>query len=103
MERVLLAVELVPVGRVVSYGEVAELVGTSARRVGAVLKLHGGAVPWWRVTNAQGELPAPLLAEAKTHWSAEGIGIAASGRGCRRAQHRADLTALGAAYDRVAF
>ena len=31
IERVLCAVECVPAGRVVSYGDIAELVGTSAR------------------------------------------------------------------------
>lgn len=100
VERVLAAVESVPAGHVVSYGDVAELVGTSARRVGAVLKLHGSGVPWWRVTNASGELPAPLLSEARKHWAREGITVAASGRGCRLRQHRPDLVAWGSAYER---
>lgn len=98
VERVLVAVDLVPPGSVVTYGDVAELVGTSPRRVGAVLKSHGHGVPWWRVTNASGELPAPLLTAAKDHWAAEGIAVARSGRGCRVGDHRADLPALGAAY-----
>lgn len=99
VERVLVAVELVPVGHVVSYGDVAELVGTSARRVGAVLKLDGHGVPWWRVTNASGELTAPLLSEARTHWAREGITVAPSGKGCQLRRHRADLVAWGSAYD----
>ena len=41
IERVLCAVECVPAGRVVSYGDIAELVGTSARRVGAVMASAG--------------------------------------------------------------
>ena len=60
IERVLCAVECVPAGRVVSYGDIAELVGTSARRVGAVMASAGPGVPWWRVVNAAGRLPAHL-------------------------------------------
>lgn len=69
---VLCAVECVPSGRVVSYGDIAELVGTSARRVGAIMAQAGDEVPWWRVTNASGQLPAHLLSEATRHWIVEG-------------------------------
>lgn len=99
VERVLAAVESVPAGSVVTYGDVGELVGTSARRVGAVLHRHGTGVPWWRVTNSRGELPADLVAAARTHWDREGIGTASSGRGCRLAEHRADLVSWGSAYE----
>lgn len=98
IERVLTAVELVPPGCVVSYGDLGELVGTSARRVGAVLKAYGQGVPWWRVTNAAGELPLALLDEARACWRREGIGLSRSGRGCRIGDHRADLAELGTAY-----
>lgn len=97
-EKVLTAVEMVPPGHVVSYGDIAELVGTSARRVGTIMSRHGSAVPWWRVTNASGELPAHLLEEAGKRWAEEGIGRSASGRGCRISRHRADLVALGEAW-----
>lgn len=72
-ERVLRAAEQIPAGSVVSYGVVAELVGTSARHVGAVMNRDGGQVPWWRVTNARGELPEQLLALARKRWKQEGI------------------------------
>ena len=52
VEQVLHAVECIPAGRVVSYGDVAELVGTSARRVGAIMASAGSGVPWWRVVSA---------------------------------------------------
>ena len=64
VERVLCAVECIPTGRVVSYGDLAELVGTSARRVGAIMASAGPGVPWWRVVNASGRLPGHLVAEA---------------------------------------
>ncbi len=66
------AVECVPSGRVVSYGDVAELVGTSPRRVGTVLAQAGFEVPWWRVVNASGQLPAHLMDHARHHWRIEG-------------------------------
>lgn len=56
---VLAAVDRIPPGRVMSYGDVAEYVGSgSARAVGAVLSRHGHEVPWQRVVLSTGE-PAP--------------------------------------------
>lgn len=54
-ELVLRAVELVPPGRLVSYGDVAALLGTGPRQVGAVMAREGHGVQWWRVTNASGD------------------------------------------------
>lgn len=58
-ELVLEVVRAVPRGKVVSYGQVAEMVGAphSARQVGAVLyglRPEDGDVPWHRVVNAAG-------------------------------------------------
>ncbi|KRF30682.1 MGMT family protein [Nocardioides sp. Soil805] len=93
-ELVLRAVELVPRGRVVSYGDLGRVVGIGPRRVGSVLSRHGGGVTWWRVTNAAGEFPSDLLHEAVPHWHEEGIALKHSGRGCRIDVHRADLAEL---------
>src|SRR4051794_41875545 len=54
---VLDAVDLVPPGRVVTYGDVGALVGCGPRQVGRVMALWGGAVPWWRVLRAGGSPP----------------------------------------------
>jgi alkylated DNA nucleotide flippase Atl1 len=72
-ERVLLVVERIPFGCVLSYGEVAELASApSPRHVGRVLSLYGDAVPWWRVVRADGS-PAPhLRARQLAHLRAEG-------------------------------
>lgn len=96
-ERVLRAVEQIPRGSVVSYGDLAELVGTTPRIVGSVMAQYGSEVAWWRVTNHQGRLPEHLLAEASKHWRDEAIG--ATDRGCRIREHRADLDALAARYE----
>ena len=75
VERVLRAVELVPPGTVVAYGDLAELVGIGPRQVGSIMATWGSGVAWWRVTNAAGSLPPELLARAREHWAAEGIAL----------------------------
>ena len=97
VERVLCAVECVPAGRVVSYGDIAELVGTSARRVGAIMASAEPGVPWWRVVNASGRLPGHLVAEASRRWADEGT-PAVDGR-CVMSQARADLPRLAADHE----
>lgn len=94
LELVLRAVEQVPPGRVVSYGDLAWIIGIGPRQVGAAMREAGASVSWWRVTNHQGELPAHLLPEARRLWHQEGIPLRANGRGCDIRGHRADLGKL---------
>lgn len=101
VERVLRAVELVPPGRVVSYGDLAALVRTGPRQVGSIMRHWGAGVPWWRVTGHAGGLGGDLLARARPHWDAEGIGVRPDGLGCRIAVHRADLVELAGRYERA--
>lgn len=96
VEMVLRAVEQVPAGRVVAYGDIAELVGTSPRRVGTIMATYGGEVSWWRVTNRDGALPAQLLPLARKQWSREGI--THNGQRAGIARHRADLGRLADDY-----
>ena len=57
--QVLDVVDSIPPGRVMSYGDIAEYLGTGGpRQVGRVMALWGGAVAWWRVIHADGT-PAP--------------------------------------------
>lgn len=62
-QRILDVILAVPRGRVVSYGQVAELAGLPgrARMVGRVLRElpDGSAVPWHRVLGAGGLLRIP--------------------------------------------
>lgn len=99
VDRVLEVVDLVPPGRVVTYGDIAELLGCSPRMVGRYLALRGFETRWWRVTNAEGDLPPYLIDEAIGRWEEEGIALKKNGRGCRIADHRADLIALAEAYE----
>ena len=101
VERVLRAVEQVPRGRVVAYGDLAELVGIGPRQVGRVMSLYGSNVTWWRVTNASGDLPASLADEARARWADEGIAWKPNGVGCRITKHRADLARLADDYERA--
>lgn len=99
VERVLLAVEQIPPGRVAAYGDIAALLGIGARQVGRIMHDWGSDVAWWRVTNRDGDLPTGLLPRALPHWDAEAIGLKPNGRGCRIAAYRADLIALADDYE----
>lgn len=94
LERILGAVELIPPGRVASYGDIARVTGTSPRLVGRVMSTWGADVPWWRVVNATGDHPVRPAERWLAHWREEGIAVKASGRGCRIAEHRVDLEDL---------
>lgn len=91
IERAALAVACIPPGRVVSYGDLAELLGIGARQAGRLMATRAHDLPWWRVTNHAGDLPAPLRPEAAVHWELEGIGWKPNGLGCRIREHRAEL------------
>lgn len=84
-DRVLGVAELIPPGRVMTYGDVAEwLAGEQApeadderrvggpRQVGRVMALYGSAVPWWRVVRADGVLLPGSERRALEHYRAEG-------------------------------
>jgi alkylated DNA nucleotide flippase Atl1 len=58
-DRVLDVVEQIPAGRVMSYGDIAEYLGSGGpRQVGRVMATYGGSVAWWRVIHSDGT-PAP--------------------------------------------
>ena len=71
-EAVLAVVESIPVGRVMSYGDIAEFLGSGGpRQVGSVLAREGGGVPWWRVVHADGSPPPGKDGRALREWVAE--------------------------------
>jgi methylated-DNA-protein-cysteine methyltransferase-like protein len=82
---VLDVVDRIPRGQVLTYGDVAELMGRgSPRTVGAVLSNHGREVPWQRVVQASGRPAEPYLQEALALLAEEG---------CPLAGERVDLAA----------
>ena len=71
--RVLEVVDAIPPGRVMTYGDVAEMVGRgSPRNVGTVLSDHGREVPWQRVVQASGRPAEPHVQEALRLLAEEG-------------------------------
>jgi alkylated DNA nucleotide flippase Atl1 len=76
---VLDAVDLVPPGRVVTYGDIAALLRCGPRQVGAVMSAWGGAVAWWRVLRADGSPPRGHEHEALRHYRDEGTPLRPGG------------------------
>jgi alkylated DNA nucleotide flippase Atl1 len=75
-ERVLDLVATIPPGSVLTYGDVAERLGSRApRAVGTALARFGGGVPWWRVVRADGGLPSGHEVAATEHLLAEGVPV----------------------------
>jgi methylated-DNA-protein-cysteine methyltransferase-like protein len=73
---VLDAVERIPPGRVMSYGDIAEYVGHgTARMVGRVLAVHGHEVPWHRVLRADGTSAPQIRDRQLALLRAEGVPI----------------------------
>lgn len=71
-ERVLDVAELIPPGRVMTYGDIAEWLGDGGpRQVGRVMALYGSAVPWWRVVRADGALLPGHELRALDHYREE--------------------------------
>ncbi|MEH0111081.1 MGMT family protein [Tersicoccus sp. MR15.9] len=67
----------IPEGRVLSYGDIADLLeGMGPRTVGRVMSRHGDDVPWWRVLRADGTVFGPLAARAAIEYAREGTPLA---------------------------
>ncbi|WUO57406.1 MGMT family protein [Streptomyces sp. NBC_00280] len=91
-ERALEAAELIPPGRVMTYGDVAEwLEEGGPRQVGRVMALYGGAVPWWRVVRADGVLLPGHELEALDHYRAEGTPLKEASRAAEGHLPRLDM------------
>ncbi|QKW61248.1 MGMT family protein [Streptomyces sp. NA03103] len=91
-ERVLDVTELIPPGRVMTYGDVAEYLEEGGpRQVGRVMSLYGGGVPWWRVVRADGVLLAGHELEAIDRYREEGTPLKEASRAAEGHLPRLDL------------
>lgn len=91
-ERVLDVADLIPPGRVMTYGDVAEwLEEGGPRQVGRVMALYGSAVPWWRVVRADGALLPGHELRALDHYREEGTPLRGAPRGTEGHLPRLDM------------
>lgn len=73
---VLEVVETIPAGLVMTYGDVAAVLGSrAARAVGQVMARAGHSVPWWRVVRASGHPAQGHEDDALARLRAEGAPI----------------------------
>lgn len=92
---VLELVAAIPAGQVLTYGDVAELVGRGGpRQVGLVMSRWGGSVPWWRVLRADGRPALGHEQRALARYAAEGTPLRPGGErvDLRRARWDAGLS-----------
>jgi len=91
-KRIHALVRRVPVGRVVTYGQVAELVGTprAARAVGQAMRVCPAGVPWHRVVNSRG-----AVSRRSDGSGALSQRLLLEGEGVRFARGRIDLHRYG--------
>lgn len=89
-------VHRIPSGSVLSYGDIARLLGIgSARQVGQIMAAGVGDAPWWRVVRADGGLPPGLVSEAGERLRREATPMRTPGRVDMRTA-RWDGTGVGA-------
>ena len=76
-EEVLDLVAAIPVGRVMSYSDIAHVMGRGgARQVGQAMSRFGSGVPWWRVLRSDGSCAEVNRAEQSERLRAEGTPFA---------------------------
>lgn len=73
VERVFDVVDRIPEGRVMPYGDIANVLGSGGpRQVGAAMARYGNAVAWWRVVRSDGLFLPGHECEALRHYREEG-------------------------------
>ena len=82
-EQVYVIVEQIPYGKVVSYGQIARMLGRShaAREVGWAMRCCPEHLPWQRVVMADGSITGGLYADMRRSFlEAEGVLFLPDGR-----------------------
>ncbi|MFE7760252.1 MGMT family protein [Streptomyces sp. NPDC057438] len=91
-ERVLEVADLIPPGRVMTYGDVAEWLGEGGpRQVGRAMALYGGAVAWWRVVRSDGVLLPGHELRALDRYRVEGTPLREASRTAEGHVPRVDM------------
>jgi alkylated DNA nucleotide flippase Atl1 len=85
VSHVLGVIATIPSGRVMTYGDVAAVLGSrAARAVGTILARYGSDVPWWRVIRAGGLAPSGKEDRALERYRDEGTPLRWSADGTFR-------------------
>lgn len=82
----------IPAGRVLSYGDIADLLeGMGPRTVGRVMSRHGADVSWWRVLRSDGTVFGPLADRAAVEYEREGTPLVQPRDGARATSRRVHM------------
>lgn len=85
VSRVIMVVESIPPGQVMTYGDVAASIGSrAARAVGQTMARYGSDLPWWRVIRSGGYPPVCHERQALQHYRAESTPLTWSASGVFR-------------------
>ncbi|WP_329122494.1 MGMT family protein [Streptomyces sp. NBC_01465] len=91
-EKVLEVADMIPSGRVMTYGDIAEWLGEGGpRQVGRVMALYGGGAPWWRVVRADGCLLPGHELRALGHYRDESTPLKEASRSAEGHLPRLDM------------
>jgi alkylated DNA nucleotide flippase Atl1 len=82
VDQVITLVNAIPVGQVMTYGDIAHILTSRAeqvgisetygpRMVGFVMSRFGSSMPWWRVIRSSGHPPRFHQEEAQSHYEEE--------------------------------
>lgn len=91
--------DLIPPGKVATYGDIAHIVGTGPRQVGRIMATAGQFTCWWRVVRSDGG--SQVAEKACLKWAVEDIAFSqVSEAKVKMKQHRlteCELAALAVA------
>ena len=92
VEAVLAVAGMIPARRVLTYGDIAELLGCGGpRQVGRALSRSTRDVPWWRVLRAGGHPPRGFALPARRHYDDEGTALSLPSGPAGPEEYRVDL------------
>ncbi|WP_104179125.1 MGMT family protein [Arthrobacter sp. B0490] len=91
-DAVLAVTEMIPAARVLTYGDIAELLDCGGpRQVGRALSRSTRDVPWWRVLRAGGHPPRGFAQDALRRYEDEGTALSVPPGSAGAEQYRVDL------------
>lgn len=94
--------DLIPRGRVATYGDIATVVGAGPRQVGRIMAIHGHLSNWWRVVRADGG--SQVSGRCRQLWDEEEISYTQGTHlKVRMSQHRINADELQGIHEQLSF